>query len=87
MNTPGLQVNTPNLGSYGFFAAVTKSDATVLDNVEGLYIGGAGDVAVADQNGDVVTFSAVPVGTILPIAVTKVMSTNTSATLILALKR
>ena len=64
--------------------SVTKSDSTVL-TPSTLYVGGAGDVAVTTVNGNVVTFSAVPAGTILPILVTKVMSTNTTATLLLAL--
>lgn len=66
--------------------AVTKSDATILPATRGLYIGGTGDVAVI-MAGDTaaVTFSAAPVGVILPLQVTKVMSTNTTATLILAL--
>lgn len=65
---------------------VTKSDATVLPVTRGLYIGGAGDVNVrfADQQ-QTVLFSAVPVGTILPIQVDQVLSTNTTATLIVAL--
>lgn len=67
-------------------AAVTKSDSTILPVTRGLYIGGAGDVAVI-MAGDTaaVTFSAVPVGTFMPVQVTKVMSTNTTATLMLAL--
>jgi hypothetical protein len=65
--------------------AVTKSDSTVLPTTRSLYIGGAGDVAVVTADGQTVTFSAVPVGSVLPIQVTKVMSTNTTATLILAL--
>jgi hypothetical protein len=64
--------------------AVTKSDSTVLQITRSLYIGGTGDVAVTMADGQVVTFSAVAVG-ILPVQVTKVMSTNTTATLILAL--
>lgn len=65
--------------------AVTKSDATVLSGVRGLYIGGAGDVAVQmlDQT-TVVTFKAPPVGTILPVRAVKVMDATT-ATLIIAL--
>lgn len=66
--------------------AVTKSDTTILPTTRGLYVGGAGDVAVI-MAGDVaaVTFSAVAVGTFMPVQVTKVMSANTTATLILAL--
>ena len=65
--------------------AITKSDTTVCDNsnmgpLSGLYVGGLGNVAVTTANGEVVTFTAVPVGTILPITCSKVMSTNTTAT-------
>jgi hypothetical protein len=66
--------------------AVTKSDATILETTRALYVGGTGDVAVVmADGGNAVTFSAVPAGSILPVQVTKVMSANTSATLILAL--
>lgn len=69
----------------GEFAAVTKSDVTVFTfPTRGLYIGGAGDVAVVSPIGSAVTFSAVPAGTLLPIAVVQVLSTGTSATLIIA---
>lgn len=66
-------------------ATVTKSDTTVLPTTRALYIGTTGDVAVTmADDGTVVTFVAVPVG-ILPIQVTKVMATNTTASNILAL--
>jgi hypothetical protein len=66
--------------------AVTKSDVTTLAGVRGLYVGGAGDVAVMPTGSTVaVTFSSVPAGSVLPIRVTKVMSTNTTATNIVAL--
>lgn len=67
--------------------AVTKSDATVYNPpLRMLWVGGTGDVAVT-MIGDTtaVTLSAVPTGTMLNICVTKVMSTNTSATLITGL--
>jgi hypothetical protein len=64
--------------------AVTPSD-TAEQRFSGLYIGGAGDVAIKGVSGAAVTFKAVPVGTILPITTAAVMSTNTTATLILGL--
>jgi len=64
--------------------AVTKSD-TAPNAYDALYVGGAGNVAVTTAGGDVVTFTAVPVGTILPVKTSLVMSTNTTATLILGL--
>lgn len=66
-------------------AAITKSDSTAV-NFDAIYVGGTGDVAVRTFKGTTVTFSAVPVGTILPIKVDRVMSTNTTATLMLGLK-
>ena len=51
-----------------------------------LYIGGAGNVAVTTIGGDDVVFTAVPVGTILPVQVLKVKNSGgTTATLINAL--
>ncbi len=65
--------------------AVTPSDSTELSNVRALYVGVAGDLAVVMKNGGAaVTFKNAPIGT-LPIRVTKVMATNTTATNILAL--
>lgn len=52
-----------------------------------LYVGGAGNVKVTTIGQDVVTFTAVPVGTVLPVQVVKVHSaaSGTTATLINAL--
>ncbi len=65
-------------------AAVTASDSTVV-NFRSLYIGATGNVAVTMKNGQVVTFVGVPTGMILPVVVTKVMATNTTATSIVGL--
>lgn len=66
--------------------AVTKSDSANLTNVSrGIYVGGTGDVAAVMQDGAVLTFSAVPAGTLLPIRCIRINSTNTTATLMLAL--
>lgn len=66
--------------------AITKSDATVLSPfLRALYVGGTGDVAVRMMDGTTPTFSAVPAGTLLPIQVDKVLSTGTTATLMVGL--
>jgi hypothetical protein len=67
--------------------AVTPSDTTVLANVRSLYVGTTGNVAV-EFAGDTtaVVFQSVPAGTILPLAVSQVMNTNTTASNIVALK-
>lgn len=66
-------------------AAITPSD-TAFEGGSALYVGGAGNVTVDMQEGpSPVTFTAVPVGTILPIAFTRVRSTATTATLMVRL--
>lgn len=45
-----------------------------------LYVGGTGDVKVLTMFGSTVTFTAVPAGTVLPVAVIRVFSTGTTAT-------
>lgn len=65
--------------------AITKSDTDFVDLV-GFYVGGTGDVAVkCSPGGTAVTFKAVPVGTVINLRVVQVMSTNTTATLIVGL--
>ncbi len=66
--------------------AVTASDATTYNPTRALWVGGAGNVAVQFSSQDsAVTIVGVPAGTLLPVSVTKVMSTNTTATSIVAL--
>jgi hypothetical protein len=68
-------------------AAVAPSDANDLATAaRALYVGGAGDVVVDTQGGQTsVKFSAVPAGTVLPVIVTRVRATGTTATLLVAL--
>ncbi len=71
-----------NWGTATRLVSITKSDSTDLtaSKIRALWIGGAGDVAViAFNDSAAVTISSVPAGTILPISVVKVMSTNTTA--------
>lgn len=69
-------------------AAVTPHDTTLLAfETVGIYIGGAGNLAVTmagDTTDTPVVFTALPVGTYLPIAVDRIRATNTTATLIVA---
>lgn len=72
-------------GPYEVAVAVTPSDATPLAAVtRGVYIGGAGNLAVTIGGANIV-FTAPPVGTILPIRCTHIRATSTTATLIVAL--
>lgn len=66
--------------------AVTSSDSTVLPVTRALLVGTGGDVAVVFTDaGSAVTLKNIASGSILPVQVTKVMSTNTTATDIVAL--
>lgn len=73
------------VNSYERAAAVTKSDSTIVD-CEGFFVGVGGDVAIVPKRGgDAVTLKGCATGTYYPIACQKIMSTNTSATDIVAL--
>lgn len=77
-----------NQTTYGSFQAVTPNDGTPI-TCSGLYVGGAGNVTLSTAlSAAAITFTAVPVGTILPITLDqgRVMATGTTATLIVALQ-
>jgi archaellum component FlaF (FlaF/FlaG flagellin family) len=75
-----LHVNAATGGS-----AITPGDTTEVD-FNGVYVGGAGNLAVTLLDGSVITLTAVVVGTIYPLRAIKVMSTNTTATNLVGLK-
>jgi hypothetical protein len=65
---------------------VAAHDTNELGYVtRGLYVGVTGDVKVTMHDSGTVTFTAVPGGVILPVRVTKVFNTGTTATNIIAL--
>ena len=61
-------------------AAVSKNDDNDLPYLARVYVGGTGAVKVTTGDGDVVTFSGVPAGDVLPVLVRRVWSTGTTAT-------
>jgi hypothetical protein len=66
--------------------AVTPSDSTdLLVMSRALYIGVGGNVAVVTASGAAVTFVGLTSGSILPVRVSRVKSTATTATSILSL--
>ncbi len=76
----------PFLGPATHAAAVTPSDSVDLANFSrAIYVGGAGNLVVVMLSGEQVTFTGVQAGTILPIRVTRVRATSTTATAIVAL--
>lgn len=69
---------------------ITPSDSATIPATLGVYVGGAGNltvdwVAQGASSGKNVTFTAVPVGTVLPIRITKVYATGTTAAALIAL--
>jgi len=66
--------------------AITPSDVTNFTDgaCHAIYVGGAGAV-VAIVAGVAITFAAVPVGTVLRVRATRVNSTSTTATNLVAL--
>lgn len=79
---------------YDHAFAITPSDTDVYDPPIAVYVGGAGNLAVVPARTDptttgptpaAVTLTAVPVGTTVRLRVTKVMATNTTATLLVGL--
>lgn len=80
------KVKSYSISSARRYTAVTKHDTTILEEFKALFIGGEGDVKVGNTEGDAVTFSGLAAGTILPVYGTRVYSTGTTATLIVALR-
>lgn len=71
---------------YNQAEAITKSDTVnfPLGLCDAVYVGGAGVVVAVFQDGATASFTAVA-GQVLPIRVKRVNSTNTTATLMVAL--
>ena len=67
--------------------AVTPSDTVNYDGrvARGLYVGGAGNVALVTDAGATVTFTGLLAGSILPVRHRRVNSTSTTATNLVAL--
>lgn len=69
-----------------YYAAITPHDSTDMTNYcRAIYVGGAGNLVAVSIEGDVVTFTGVVAGSILPIRAKRVNSTNTTATNLVAL--
>ena len=65
---------------------VTPSDSTDLTYVSrAVYVGTTGNMKVTMQDSGTVLFTGIPAGTTLPIRVTRIWSTTTTASTILAL--
>lgn len=64
----------------GAASVVTPSDTVDLANPSIIYVGVGGSVKVSTVQGDAVTFVGVLAGGVIPVQVTRVWATGTSAT-------
>ncbi len=72
-------------GSARNAVAITPHDTNAM-SARAIYVGGAGNITLRARGSSAdVVMTAVPVGTILPIEVTHVRSTGTTATALVAL--
>lgn len=77
-------VETSDPASVGF--DITPHNSTDFDYVtRGIWVGGAGNVAVVWADDTVSVLEAVPAGTLLPVRAKRVNSTSTTATALIGL--
>lgn len=62
--------------------AVTPADTDLAQPVRGIYVGGAGNVVVRTLQGNDVTFTAVPVGSILQVAARQIRAASTATLMV-----
>ena len=67
------------------FATVTPSDTADIGQCDAIFVGTGGNLACWNANGSSVTFTNVQNGQLLPIKTTRVLSTGTTASGIIAL--
>jgi hypothetical protein len=75
---PDFTVLSPAVGAEA--VDISADDDTPTKPSKGLWVGGVGNVKVDLADGSTVTFTAVQAGTLLPVQVTKVYKTGTTAT-------
>jgi hypothetical protein len=63
---------------------ITLSDTVNMETPATVYVGVGGDVAVTTFNGENVTFVGLPAGSVIPVTVTRVWVTGTTAASLLA---
>lgn len=78
--SPGL--DSPYIGAL----TITPSNSTVLSQTtRAIYVGGTGNLALTFADGTTAILESIPVGTLLPVRATQVLSTGTTATKLIGL--
>ena len=67
------------------FPIIPDDAAPLAQTTRAIYTGSGGDIALVMQGGSTVTFKTVPAGVVLPLRVSKIMVTGTTATTMLGL--
>jgi len=65
--------------------SITPADSDLTSPVEALWVGGSGNVKITTLDGSVVTLVGIIAGSLIPIAVKRVWSSDTTATSIVGL--
>ena len=81
-NSPGV-VDTPGVAApiYTDAFAITTSDTLDLAFVtRAIWVGGAGNIAVVTAGGETVTLNSAAAGALIPLRVSRVKATGTTAT-------
>ena len=76
MSGPGVQAAIPT-----YAEAITKSD-TATNAFSYIYVGTTGNVAVVTEDGQTVTFTAVPAGQYIWVRTQKVLAATTASNLV-----
>lgn len=76
MSGPGVQAAIPT-----YAEAITKSD-TATNAFSYIYVGTTGNVAVVTEDGQTVTFTAVPAGQYIWVRTQKVMAATTASNMV-----
>jgi hypothetical protein len=77
--TLNANIFTAGSKAYIIYDAESPNEGCVL------YVGGTGDLSVMTAAGDTVLFTGILAGSFIPVQFVKLLSTNTTATLVLAL--
>lgn len=72
---------------FGHSMAITPHDSTnyTEGEAQAIWVGGAGNVAVVKADGTVAQLNGCPAGSVIPMRSIRVNSTNTTATVLVAL--
>jgi len=84
MSTGAFRTANATVAAHGA-ASVTPSDSAEIPITRSLFIGTNGNIKVTMADGQEITFINLTAGTIFPIQVVKVWSTETTVTTVIAL--